>query len=159
MVSPGGLGASGVALLGVRASLPVALDVSLLGFLPVGSGSASGVEGTARVRPWLLGATLDWTFWTWQGWDMRIGGGVAGTRISMSGEGSTGFRGVNDQVWGVAPLLVAHLGAPLSRALRLELATWVGVTVPEIKVHFGDREAARWGRPLAGGALVLELWP
>lgn len=159
VLSPGGLGPGVVALASARASLPAALNLSLVGLLPLSSGSASGVEGTARVRPWLLGGVLEWTFRPSPAWDARAGAGLAGTRVSMSGDGSQGFRAVHDHVWAAVPLIMAHVGAPLGSIWRVEFAAWVGATFPEIEVYFGERAAANWGRPLVGGALTLELCP
>ncbi len=159
MLSPGGVGASAVVLASMRTPLPAAFDVSLFGLLPLSSGMPSGAEGTARVRPWLMGGALEWTFWRRPVWDSRVGVALAGARVSMLGEGSEGFRGVHDRVWAGVPLALYHLGAHLRRALRVELAAWVGASFPEIKVYFGEREAAHWGRPVVGGALTIELCP
>ena len=57
------------------------------------------------------------------------------------------------------PLARTSLHAGLSPWLRLRAGVAGGVTLPAVRVAFGPREVASWGRPFVVASLALELTP
>jgi hypothetical protein len=155
-MSPGGLGPVVIASPAVRLELG-RWSFSALGFLPLGRTEVVGDEGRARVATWLVGAGVDleWARSTSVGF--RGGLGVGATRTTMSGEAASGYRGVHDSVYAVAPFLRSSVLLDLGQSWRLGPSVLFGASLPRTRVAFGAREAASWGVPFVMFGLTLEL--
>jgi hypothetical protein len=77
----------------------------------------------------------------------------------MSGRGASGFEGEDDTVTVMTPLARTSFHLDLVAWLRLRAAIAAGTTFPAVRVAFGARDVANWGRPFVIGSLALEVSP
>jgi hypothetical protein len=159
-LSPGGFGPLPLAEVGADVSFERRWSVGVRGFLPLGSQSVAAEEGEADVATW-LGAgflELDWARFGWGGLRSGVGGGASVTTMAGRADES-GFDDASDTVVAFAPLVSSSFHARMGRSFRLRIALSLGATVPEVKVSFGSREVASFGRPLFLAGVVLESSP
>jgi hypothetical protein len=132
----------------------VALDVSV----PLRPSTISGPEGSASVRPWLVGASLfarhDWP-------NARLYGIAAagGALIRLNADATTSAPLVaNSGSTTAAALYVrADGGVEATRRLHLGIRGVVGAVPQGVPVRFAGNEAAVWGRPFLAGLMLVEL--
>jgi hypothetical protein len=101
---------------------------------------------------------LDWARFGWGGLRSGVGGGASVTTMAGRADES-GFDDASDTVVAFAPLVSSSFHARMGRSFRLRIALSLGATVPEVKVSFGSREVASFGRPLFLAGVVLESSP
>ena len=159
VASPGGLGPFGAVELGLRLEFLRLWSISALGALPISRQSVEAAEGEAVTSSSVAGALLEleWARLPFGGFRSGLGAGV--TLTNMSGRGASGFSGADDTVVAFTPLLRTSFHLDLGPRLRLRTGVAGGFTLPEVKVAFGSREVASWGRPFGLLSLALEASP
>ena len=155
-VSPGSLEAYAALDTGIRLSWGKVWSVSALALFPLSRQSIAAGEGEARISTTVVGGTLEaeWSDWSFGG--IRSGLGAGASFSSMSGRATSGYQGTDDTVNAFAALLRNSFHVNLGKQLRLRTAVLLGLTFPEVRVAFGDREVASWGRPFGVGSIALE---
>jgi hypothetical protein len=158
-VSPGGLGVLPLADVGIGLSFEKRWSAGARGLFPLSRQTVSAAEGEADVATWLaVGLVeLDWARFGWGGLRSGVGGGAAVTTMSGEAEES-GFDGASDTVVTFAPLVNTSVHAGSSR-FRVRSSLALGATLPEVRVSFGSREVASFGRPFFLGSVVIEASP
>lgn len=155
--SPGELGAAIGAWGGARLALGPRWACSLFGVIPLSSQQLSGVEGSARVASYLLGASTEAAWLRRPRWQLGAGVGLAGSRTEMEGTAASGYVGSGDAVYALSPLARVTARVQLAEGVWLSAGGLAGLAFPEVSVKFADRVAAHWGRPLLLATLGLEL--
>jgi hypothetical protein len=155
-LSPGHLGPLAVLDTGVRVGWGRTWSLSALGLFPISHQALSGAEGEARIATTVVAGFVEaeWLDWSFGG--VRSGLGAGASITSMSGHGATGFRDGDDTVTAFAALFRSSFHANLGAHLRLRTALVIGATFPAVRIEFGEREAATWGRPFGVASLALE---
>lgn len=154
--SAGGLGASPTMVLGARAHPTTWLAVGALGAFEPQASAFSASEGQVLSRGMLLGVLTDFGFSTGRA-HLELGGGVALSMLSLSGEAGSPFEGRVTHSYGVAPLARTNLGFRLAGPVSLHTQMLGGVSSPRVEVRFADRAVAHWGRPLGLALIGLEV--
>jgi hypothetical protein len=156
VLSPGGLEPLLSIDAGVRWEVTERWALCLDALLPVTRQSVTAPEGEADMSTWLFGGSveLEWATLPFGGFRSAIG--AAGTVTTMSGSAGPGFAGVDDTVAAFAPLANTSFHANLGRSFRLRSAATVGAAFPTVRIEFGSREVASWGRPFVAVTLTLE---
>jgi hypothetical protein len=156
VLSPGGLGPLAVVEVGLRLEFARILSLSLAGLIPVSRQTLEGEEGAATVSTAVAGGLfeLEWARLSYGGLRSGVGGGVSVT--SMSGRATSGFEAAEDTVTVFTPLLRTTFHLNLKNWLRLRTGVLAGLTLPSVRIEFGEREAATWGRPFVVASLILE---
>jgi hypothetical protein len=159
LLSPGGLEPLATVELGLRLEYRGLWSLYAFGTIPISRQSTQATEGES-VASSSVGAGLlevEWLDWAFGG--VRSGLGAGLTITTMSGRGASGFRGEDDTVLTFSPLASTSFHVDLGPRLRLRTGLAAGYTLPEVKVAFGSREVASWGRPFVLTSLVLEASP
>jgi hypothetical protein len=159
-VSPGGFGVLPLADIGFYLSFEKRWSAGVRGLLPLSSRSVSAAEGEANVATWFaLGLVeLDWARFGWGGLRSGIGGGAAITTMSGRADES-GFAGASDTVVAFAPLVSSSFHAGIGSSFRIRSSLALGATFPEVRVSFGEREVASFGRPFFVASVLIESTP
>ncbi len=132
----------------------VAVDVSG----PLGSSTIDGPEGSARVRSWLVGATL---FLRRDPPESRLygiaaaGGGVIHQSADANANAPLLARSASTNAATIYARVDA--GVTATRWLRVGLRGAAGVVPQGVSIRFAGNEAAVWGRPFLVGLLVVDL--
>jgi hypothetical protein len=157
--SPGGLAPLVVADAGVRLELARLWSLSVVGVIPLSRQRIGAREGEAEISTFVVGAIgeLEWARFSFGG--LRSGVGAGASVSSMSGRAASGFESATETVFVFTPLARTSFHASLTPWLRLRTGALAGAAVPPVRVAFGSREVARWGRPFIVGSLVLEVSP
>ena len=154
--SAGGLGASPALVLGARAHPKNWLAVGAFGAFEPQSSELSATEGSVRSHAMLLGVLTDFGFSTGRT-HFELGGGVALSVLSLSGEAGSPYAGRVTHSYGVAPVTRFNLGFRLAGPVSLHTEMISGVSSPRIAVRFAERTVAHWGRPFVLGLVGLEV--
>jgi len=155
-VSPGGVGALVLGGASARAELTTAVGVSASAWLPLASATVRGVEGSAEWTSSLFGGSLDVSLASAGPWVVRAAGGVFVVSTRMTGAPASGFDGRTDSVVAALPFVRTTLRAALGEHFGVWLSGSAGVAFPEVRMSFGERQAARFGRPLLLASLGLD---
>jgi hypothetical protein len=158
-LSPGGLGPLAVLDAGVRLELARVWSLTLSGMVPLTRQRIAGAEGRAEIATTVAGALIELEWATFGFGGFRSGFGAGASISSMSGRAASGFGGTRETVTVFTPLARTSLHVDLAPWLRLRPGVAAGATVPTLRVAFGSREVARWGRPFVLGSVVLEASP
>jgi len=153
---PGGAGALGAVLLGLRLGLGSSMALELDGVVTVSGATVESNGGKAVCN---LALVRGWALWTpRERWRLAASLGVgAGVAVPWADAPGTNVMARDNAVTAVGYLGGAgHLGVHLTRRWLLRLDARLGVLVPEARLLFGDTVVARLGRPLAEGSLALE---
>jgi hypothetical protein len=147
-VSPGGLGA--LYLLGpaARADVSHTVGVSAAAWLPLTSPSVRGAEGSAIFQTLLVGGALEFTFARLDPLAFRVATGAFISTTRMTGTPDSGFLGRTESVVSTIPFVRGVVHAALGERFGVFGGACVGYSLPEVRMSFGDREAARFGRPI-----------
>ena len=154
--SAGGLGASPALVLGMRAHPKNWLAVGALGAFEPQSSELSASEGSVRSHAMLLGVLTDFGFSAGRT-RFELGGGVALSMLSLSGDAGSPYAGRVTHSYGVAPITRFNLGFRLAGPVSLHTEMISGVSSPRIAVRFAERTVAHWGRPFVLGLVGLEV--
>jgi hypothetical protein len=156
-ISPGGLSASGHALIGFRWRAAKQVGADAWGLLPVLSASVSGPEGTADVSPLLFGADVAiWFLEPEADFQVSGAGGVALARLGIDGHAVPPLASRAETSIAPVPFARVSLERRLGSRLGLELDGFVGVAAPRPVLRFNGREVADWGRPLVIGTICFD---
>lgn len=155
-LSPGGLVPLAVADAGVRLELARVWSLSAVGVIPLTQQRFGSTEGEARIVTFVVGglAELEWARFSFGG--LRSGIGAGASVSSMSGRASSGFESADETVTVFTPLVRTSFHAVLTPWLRLRAGAAGGSTFPAVRVAFGSREVASWGRPFVVLSVALE---
>jgi hypothetical protein len=158
-LSPGGLAPLPIADLGVRLELARIWSLSAVGTIPLATQRIGGAEGEADVSTFVAGGLveLEWARFSFGG--LRSGAGAGLSVSSMSGRARSGFDSSHELVTVFTPLVRTSLHAHLAPWLRLRAGLAGGATFPTVRVAFGSREVASWGRPFVIASAAFELSP
>jgi hypothetical protein len=158
-LSPGGLEPLPLAEAGARLEFAERWWFSLNALVPVSHQTVTALEGEAEVSTWLVGSGLDfeWSRLSFGGFRSGIGAALAVT--TMSGRASAEFASSEDVVTTFGPLARSSFYVDLGRRFRLSSGLAFGTTLPEVRVAFGSRNVASWGKPFLVTTLVLEMTP
>ena len=155
-MSPGGVGATGHAFVGLRWRMSTALGVGVFSAIPITSASISAAEGSADVRPWLFG--LDGAVWFFDpsaDWQVAAAGGIGLAYLAIQGNPTPPLMGRSDARTVALPFARLSLDRRLGERFRIGLQALVGIAAPQPVIQFDEREVAYWGRPLVLSTLVL----
>jgi hypothetical protein len=143
----------------LRVELAEVWSLCLDGLIPVSHQSVTGDEGDATIATWLVAGMLEveWARFAFGG--LRSGIGAGGAVTTMTGEAQSGYEGVDDTVATLAPMARSSFHVAFGRWLRLRTGVAIGTTVPPVRIVFGSREVASWGRPFLVTSIVLETRP
>ena len=132
----------------------VAVDVSA----PLGSTTIDGPEGSARVRSWLVGATLFVRRDRPESRLYAIAAAGAGV-IHQSADATPNAPLLARSASTNAATIYGRLdgGVAATRWLRVGLRGAAGVVPQGVAIRFAGNEAALWGRPFLVGLLVVDL--
>lgn len=134
------------------ARLSVGLDVQI----PTLPARISAAEGSATLSFGAALAAADLSFAPSEEDRLRLGGGLGPLLLWMDGSAAPGFRGQAETLAALATELRLAYGRRLG-----PLWLWVELSgllaFPRPVVRFAGRTIADFGRPLIGGALLLEL--
>ena len=155
-VSPGGMGALLLFGASARAELTRELGVSASAWLPLTSPSVRGAEGSTDWTSSFFGGALDVSLATAGPVSVRSASGVFVNVTRMSGEPASGFEGRSESVVTTVPFLRTALRVALGERFGVWLAGCAGMSFPELRVRFDEREAARFGRPLLLGSAGID---
>ncbi|MCY1070988.1 hypothetical protein OV090_39975 [Nannocystis sp. RBIL2] len=156
--SPGGLGPSLHALLGLRWMPHPHLGLAIQALAPTVGTVARGPEGTAQIHTALVLAGLHVSFVPPSArWQPDAGVGIGPAFLRMRGSAAPAYGDATDVVTSAA--LVARLGlaVALRPRIRLRLDGHIGALVPRPLVRFAGRTVADWGRPFGIGVLGVEI--
>lgn len=155
-LSPGGLAPLAVVDAGVRLELARVWSLSAVGLIPLTRQRIGATEGEAVVATYLAGglAELEWARVAFGA--LRSGVGAGASVSIMEGRASSGFESASETVTVFTPLARTSFHASLAPWLRLRAGVAAGATFPAVRVAFGPREVASWGRPFVVTSLALE---
>jgi len=156
-VSPGGVGPSGQALVGLRWRPASALGMDAWSLLPVVSGSTRRPEGTADVSPLFFGADVAaWLLAPDADFQLSGAGGIALVRLAIEGHAQPPLASRAETALAALPFARVAVERPIGDRLGVELDGFVGVTAQRAVLRFAGREVADWGRPLVIGTLCFD---
>jgi hypothetical protein len=156
--SPGGLGPSLHALLGLRWMPHRHLGLAIQALAPTVGTVARGPEGTARIHTALVLAAAHVSFVSPSArWQPDAGIGLGPAFLRMRGAAATAYDDATDVVTSAALAARFGLAVAVSPRLRLRLDGHIGALVPRPLVRFAGRTVADWGQPFGLGVLGLEV--
>ncbi len=159
VASAGGIGPSAdVSLAG--AWHPVAAwSVGLFGQLPVLSSTLTGPGGSAQVGATLLGVevarALGQSSWKVHP-DVGLGAGAVSLHLVGTAAAPSGVTPSVD-AWMAEAQVRGGIAVPIASEWRLRADATLALAFPEADVDFGKVRVATWGRPIATGALSVEV--
>jgi hypothetical protein len=157
-MSPGGVGATGHAFVGLRWRAFTAFGIDVFSALPITAARVAAAEGSAEVRPWLFG--LDGAVWFFDpnaDWQVAAAGGIGLAYLAIQGDPTPPLMGRSDATTIALPFARFSLDRRLGERFRLGFQALVGVAAPRPAVQFDGREVADWGRPLVLSTLELGI--
>ena len=134
------------------------LGIALDGSVPLGTGTVTGPEGSARMSSALGGAALFARFESSERpvyATVAVGGAVL--RVDADGDATTPFVASSDRAVTGAVYARADAGFAATQWLRFGLRAVCGVAPTGVKVRFAGNEAGVWGRPFLAGFFVTDL--
>jgi hypothetical protein len=154
--SPGGLGPALDVSASARLQLAAEWSLGALAIVPIWSERVEEQEGSARVHTLMLGGAADYHVGA-RPLQFSAGLGLAALLSLMSGSTELPLSEETDMVATVGPFARVALHVELGAGLHLCARALVGASIPEVGVHFVDREVAHWGRPFVVATLGIEL--
>ena len=156
--SPGGLGPSLHALLGLRWMPHRHVGVAIHALAPTVGTVARGPEGTARIHTALVLASAHVSFVSPSArWQPDAGIGVGPAFARMRGSAAATYDDATDVVTSAAFAARLGLAVAVHPRVRLRLDGHVGALVPRTLVRFAGRTVAAWGQPFGIGTFGIEI--
>jgi hypothetical protein len=156
--SPGGLGPSLHALLGLRWMPHRHVGLAIQALAPTVGTVARGPEGTARIHTALVLAGVHVSFVSPSArWQPDAGVGIGPAFVRMRGEAAPAYGDAIDVVMSAAFAARLGLAVAVHPRVRLRLDGHIGALVPRPLVRFAGRPVADWGRPFGIGAFGVEI--
>jgi hypothetical protein len=164
LVSPGGVGITPQALVGVDVDMSRRWSAGLWASLPLSRTNldVSGIEHPAS-DAWvdasvaLYGAHLSYRPLSSARWDASVGLGVTLTTIALEAHASSPWRGTEETLFAAGPVLSGALAFELVPGLRLASQLMLGSVFPRPMLEFEQAGVANWGRPFASAGLGLQV--
>ncbi len=157
-LSPGGLGVTGHAFVGLRwrTSRTVGFDAFVA--LPITAATVSAKEGSADVRPSLGGVDVAaWLLDPGGPWQIAAAGGIALAHLSIAADPVPPYLGQDEQNFAAMPFARLSVARAMGPRFRVGLDALVGVATPRPVIQFAGREVAHWGQPLFLSVLDLAV--
>jgi hypothetical protein len=149
LLSPGGVGANVVGLVGARFRFHTVLGLDAFVALPITPATVSASEGSADVRPWLFGLDLAaWLFDPRSVWQVSGAAGIGVAHLVIEGDPTPPLLGQRETSTVALPFGRVSVERGFGTRFRLGLHGFVGVAAPEHVIRFDGREVATWGRPV-----------
>jgi hypothetical protein len=156
--SPGGLGPSLHALLGLRWMPHPHLGLAIQALAPTVGTVADGPEGTARIHTALVLVGMHVAFVSPSArWQPDAGVGIGPAFLRMRGSAAPAYGDATDVVTCAAFAARLGLAVAVHPRVRLRLDGHIGALVPRPLVRFAGRTVADWGRPFGIGVLGVEI--
>jgi hypothetical protein len=156
--SPGGLEPAFDVWTSGRFALYPRWTLGVVALVPTLPQTVRGTEGSANVWTFLLGVSSDVHLVQAARWEFSLGAGVASAMTLMRGKASgSEYVSTLDIEFATAPFAQTALHFTLSERFRVFARGMAGATIPEVSVHFGEREVAHWGQPFAVVSLGVEF--
>jgi hypothetical protein len=153
--SPGGVGVTGQALVGLRWRLTRTFGLDAWGSLPVTRAVLRRPEGAANIAPWFFGAdTAVWFLPPRANWQLTAAVGIAAVYLDIDGHPRPPWSGRADPLMTALPFVRLALERRFSVRLGVGLDAFVGFAAPHPSIRFSGREVANWGRPLVLSTLT-----
>ncbi len=158
LLSPGGMGPTGQAGLGLRYAWTPALSTRGFLLLPVIPGVVSGAEGNAEIDAGLVGLDLQFEWAPTAGhWQLITGVGIAAAAIRVAGTTRSSLLAQVETVYAAVPIVEAALRVDFGSRFGAGARLLGGMSAPRPLILFGDRRVAYWGHPLLGAAATLDV--
>jgi hypothetical protein len=163
LASPGGMGVTPQALLGVNVLLSQRWAAGLWASLPLARAmlDAAGVErwNDAWVDASIAqyGARVSYRALRSGPWDASIGLGAALTMITLEAHAEAPWWGTEQTLFAAGPVLAGDLSYEIVSGLRAGGQLMLGSVFPRPVLEFDQTSVASWGRPFASVGLGLSL--
>ncbi|MET0410389.1 MAG: hypothetical protein ABW217_03795 [Polyangiaceae bacterium] len=163
LLSPGGMGVTPQALLGVNVMLSQRWSTGLWASLPLTRAmlDAAGVErwNDAWVDASIAqyGARASYRALRSGPWDASIGLGATLTVIALEAHAQTPWWGTEETLFAAGPVLAADLSYEIVAGLRVGGQLMLGSVFPRPVLEFDQTSVASWGRPFVSAGLGLSL--
>lgn len=157
-VSPGGVGPTGHAFVGLRWRTRTTFGLDAFSALPVAGATVSEAEGSAAVSPWIFG--LDGAVWFFDPaahWQVSAAGGFAIAHLAIEGDPVPPLLGQSDAMTVALPFARLSVERSLGARFRVGFQGFVGIAAPRPSIQFDGREVAEWGRPLVLSTVSLGI--
>jgi len=158
MFSPSSGDAQMQAWLSVQRVIVGRMGIALDGSVPLGTGTVTGPEGSARMSSALGGVAL---FTSFEASERPVyatlAAGGAVLRVEAKGDASDPFVASSDSAVTGAVYARADAGFAATHWLRFGLRGVAGAVPTGVKVRFAGNEAGVWGRPFVAGFFVTDL--
>jgi hypothetical protein len=163
LLSPGGVGVTPQALLGVDVMLSPRWAAGLWTSLPLAAAmlDAAGVErwNDAWVDASIaqFGARVSYRALRSGPWGASVGLGATLTMIALEAHAQAPWWGTEETLFAAGPVLAGDLSYEIVPGLRLGAQLTVGSVFPRPVLEFDRTSVASWGRPFVGAGLGLSL--
>jgi hypothetical protein len=159
LFSPGGVSTTLDLQLGVRWTPLSAWDLRGTFALPIVTAAVASSAGRASVAPWLAGLEVQRLLTPpLSAWSASVGVGVDVAWVRTRGTAIAPAVSSAADVACALPLLSARGTRTLwSPRARVAIGAALGSLFPDVGVRLGGQDVASWGRPLATGAVALEI--
>jgi hypothetical protein len=147
-LSPGGVGTLYMLGPAARADLSRTVGLSAGAWLPLSAPRVRGGEGSASFETLLVGGALEFTFARLDPFAFRVATGAFISTTRMTGTADSGFLGRTESVVSTVPFVRGVVHAAVGERFGVFGGACAGYSLPEVRMSFGDREAARFGRPV-----------
>lgn len=159
-VSPGGMGYGVSGWVGARFELSAFWSVVSANLIPLQPRWVLESEGGAQVFTYLFAAGVEGAWLRRLRWYCATGLGAGGLLTVMQGvHAQTGYRTAADTVGTAAFHLYLRSGLHLESDWTLFSVLLGGMSLPEVKIGFGDRVVRTWGQPYLMLALGAGFQP
>lgn len=154
LLSPGSEGVDLVVQLQAELYAADRFSIGARGRLPTVRRELSDTEGTVRLRPWWIGGVGWWHWGALGAVSLRSGVGAGAFLLHAEAEAGAGYNAATQ----LATAAVAEVTNDVSvewGPVLLSLDAAVGWALQQVRVRFGSRDVARWGRPMVSVALCV----
>lgn len=164
LVSPGGVGVTPQALLGVHVDMSRRWSAGLWASLPLARTNldVSGIEHPAS-DAWvdasiaLFAAHLSYRPVSSGRWEASVGLGITLTTVGLEAHAASPWHGTEETLFAAGPVLSGDLAFELLPGLRLVSQLLFGSVFPRPMLEFEQAGIANWGRPFGSAGLGLQL--
>ncbi|MFO0547444.1 MAG: hypothetical protein U0271_03595 [Polyangiaceae bacterium] len=113
--------------------------------------------GSADLYKGTLGARLGFRVVDTQGFDLLLGGGVAGVFLRAEGHASEGYRASTEDAFTASLLFDANASVQLTGPLWLSARGTLGLALPTPTILFANEPIMDWGLPWGTVEAALEV--
>jgi hypothetical protein len=157
-MSPGGVDATAHGFVGLRWRASRFFGLDGFASIPVTAATVAAPEGSADVRPWLLGLDVAvWFFDPQAAWQVAGAAGLGVAHLAIAGSPTPPLLGRRDTTTVAFPFTRFSVDRSLGARFRIGLHGFVGIAAPRPTLRFDEREVADWGQPVVVSTLVLGI--